>query len=118
MSDRRFKNGIFQGNPMSQQQALNQQQETIYKNHPWSYGWNFIYNHPETGLPVYEKDQAKLSRHPEKDAWLIQWEQYPCYSSEAHISVISENLDQIKYDIEQQARLEKLVSAGVELVEV
>lgn len=35
-------------------------------------GWEFVYWHPETAMPVYERDGIKLMREPRGIWWLTQ----------------------------------------------
>ena len=98
MADSRYQNGIFQGAPMTTQQALNKQYQQFFDNHPCSYGWQHLRVH-KSGLPVFHKDGVELMRHPDGSCWLVQ-HLGECYRSELHISEITRELETIKLKIE------------------
>lgn len=101
MTDPRYiHNGtVYQGAPMTTQQALNLRHKQRCDNHPASYGWTVLRQHPKHDLPVYHLNGVELMRHPSADCWLVQY-LGECYRSELHISEITRELETIKLKIE------------------
>lgn len=105
-------NGHLQGKSYRRQTVLNMQRRQLATNLPSTYGWQYVDTYQQYQLPVYQKDDAFLMRHPAQDCWLLFW--MDCWQPiDKHISQLSEELETIKTQIEFEIAMEEF-SAAVE----
>lgn len=101
-----MRNGYLQGKSYLRQSVANMSRERFARNHPMSYGWQYIDVYQQYQLPVYQKDDAFLMRHPAQDCWLLFW--MNCWQPiDLHISELSESLETIKLSIELEIAKEE-----------
>ncbi len=64
MADRRYRNGIFQGNsPPKCKTGLD---------NPTKYGWTFAYRNTQYNRPIYTLSTFKMMPHPHACGWLVE----------------------------------------------
>jgi hypothetical protein len=100
----------LQGKSYTRQSVANMQRRQFDSTRPVSYGWTVASVDQQYQLPVYQKDDALLMRHPAGDCWLLF--HCGCWQPvDKHISELSENLETLKLTIEREIDNEEFSAA-------